>query len=251
VGARRQGRVDAAGPRRRGTGCPRHGAVHSVRGGRPPTFLEYMQDAGQRAWSRVKAASDEAADVFGDAEQLLERISSDDRLLWLLDTTVDAAARASTEQKARALGRALAEGALASDDARIDEAQFMARVLADVETIDVRVLANLSGLRDLHNEYVEARGHNEHVEAPGLVSLNPRQQMMADFSVRDMEGNPTYLRSDGLAFLTGLDPALMDGPLSVLRRHGLIADAVIDANEGTAWCITDLGDRLLDYLPGN
>jgi hypothetical protein len=41
----------------------------------------------------------------------------------------------------------------------------------------------------------------------------------------------------------------MAGPLSVLRRHGLIADAGIDANERTAWCITDLGVRLLDYLP--
>ena len=44
-----------------------------------PTFLEYIQDAPRRAWSRVKAASDEATDVFGGAEQLLERISSDER----------------------------------------------------------------------------------------------------------------------------------------------------------------------------
>ena len=66
-----------------------------------PAFLEYIQDAPRRAWSRVKEATDEAVDVFGnDAEQLLERIRSNDRLLWLFDGTVDAAARASTEQKA-------------------------------------------------------------------------------------------------------------------------------------------------------
>jgi hypothetical protein len=71
--------------------------------------------------------------------------------------------------------------------------------------------------------------------------------MLADLSVPDSEGSPTYLRSVGLPLLAGLDPVLMGGSLSVLRRHGLIDDAVIDANEGTAWCSTDLGVRLLDY----
>jgi hypothetical protein len=208
-----------------------------------PAFLEYIQDAPRRGWRRVKAATDEAADRFGDAEELLERIASDERLLSLLDTTVDAAARASTEQKARALGRALAEGALASDDAKIDEAAFMARVIADVETIDIRVLANFAALRDLHESGV-ARGFPT-VKSP---ELTPRQHMLADLSVPDSEGNPMYLRSDGLPLLAGLDPVLMGGPLNVLRRHGLITDAAIEDRD-PAWRITDLGVRLLEYLP--
>jgi hypothetical protein len=187
-----------------------------------PVFLEYIQDAPRRAWLRVKAATDEAADRFGDAEKLLERISSDGRLLWLLDTTVDAAARASTEQKARALGRALAEGALANDDARLDEAALMTRIIADVEPIDVRVLARLSDLRHGRNVPPEAE--------PAANAL------------------PAHLRTDGLARVAGLDPVVLDGSLGVLQRHGLIG-SVIGAASGGGWHITDLGDRLLDYLP--
>jgi len=193
-----------------------------------PAFLDYLQDASQRAWSRVKAASDEATDVFGDAEQLLERISSDDRLLWLLDSTVEAAARASTEQKARALGRALAEGALAKDDARLDQAALMTRIISDVEPIDLRVLACLSNLRHSRNVRPEAG------PASGY-------------------GYPAYMWTVDLALVAGLDPVVVDGPLGVLQRHGLIGQqAVIGDSEGkgAGWCITDLGDRLLDYLPG-
>jgi hypothetical protein len=191
-----------------------------------PTFLEYIQDTSKRAWSRVKAASDEAVDVFGDAEQLLERITSDDRLLWLLDSTVDAAARASTEGKARALGRALAEGALANDDARFDEAALMSRIINDVEPIDLRVLARLSDLR-----------HGRHVPSEAGPAA---------------DGFPAYLWTVDLARVAGLDPVVVDGPLGLLQRHGLIGQAVISPNEdeGTGWCITDLGDHLLDYLPG-
>ena len=190
-----------------------------------PAFLEYIQDAPRRAWSRVKEATDEAVDVFGnDAEQLLERIRSNDRLLWLFDGTVDAAARASTEQKARALGRALAEGALASDDAQLDQAALMTRIISDVEPIDIRVLEVFSDLR-----------HGR--------SLPPE-----DVAVPASNGFPACLYGDDLAGLASLDPVVVDGPLGVLRRHGLIAEGVIDANRGAAWCVTELGDRLLDYL---
>jgi hypothetical protein len=190
-----------------------------------PAFLEYIQDAPGRAWSRLKAATDEAVDVFGDdPEQLLARIRSNDRLLWLFDTTVDAAARASTKQKARALGRALAEGALASDDSRLDQAALMTRILSDVEPIDIRVVALLSDLR---------HGRNVPPE---------------DVAVPASNGFPACLYGDDLAGLAGLDAVVVDGPIGVLRRHGLIAEGVIDANRGAAWCITDLGDRLLDYL---
>jgi hypothetical protein len=187
-----------------------------------PAFLELLQDASRQALFRLAAASDEAVAVFGDdVEQLLERIGSNDRLLWLFGTTMDAAAVASTDQKARALGRALAEGALAKDDARFNEAALMARIIADVEPIDVRVLARLSDLRHGRNVPPEAE--------PAANAL------------------PAHIRTDDLARVVGLDPVVLDGSLGVLQRHGLMG-SVLGFGSGGGWHITDLGDRLLDYL---
>jgi len=187
-----------------------------------PVFLDYLSDVPRRAWRRVKVATDEATDRLGDAEELLRRIRSDDLLLWQFDTTVEAAASASTEQKARALGRALAEGALADNDAGRVQAALMTRIISDVEPIDLRVLAGFSDLR--HGRNVPPDAEN------------------------DRDGNPAYLWLEDVAQVAGLDPVLVVAPLSVLLRHGLIDEGVISANRGSAWCITDLGDRLLDYL---
>ncbi|HEU4399454.1 MAG TPA: hypothetical protein VFU54_16670 [Actinomycetota bacterium] len=66
-------------------------------------------------------------------EELLERILHDERLLDLVAAVVAAASETMVEAKIQALGRALATGALAIDDAMINEQRFMVDILADLE----------------------------------------------------------------------------------------------------------------------
>jgi hypothetical protein len=182
-------------------------------------LLDYILDVPQRAIRKVKVATDEAAGLYGDAEALMARVVSDERLLWQFDATVSAASTAATDQKAKALGRALAEGALAVDDAAIDQAGMMTRILADLETIDVRVLARLTDLK---------LGRNV-----------PPAAQLAD------ERRPAHLYFEDLAELTRLDQLALLGPVNVLRRHGLIMD-LIGGRGG--WYATALGVRIIEYL---
>jgi hypothetical protein len=200
----------------------------------PPTAplsagLQYLDQRRARQTAKLRAMGDAARDAYGGTlEQLLDTVNSDERLQWMLDTAMDAASRAATLQKTRALGRALAEGALVSDDARLDQAALMMRIISDVEPIDCRVLALFSDLRH------------------GRRDVPPE-----DLAIGASSGFPACLYGDAVAGLAGIDPVVLDAPLGVLRRHGLIAQGVIDANRGAAWCITDLGERLLDYLQEN
>jgi len=182
-------------------------------------MLDYIQDTPVRALRKVKVATDEAAQRYGDPDRLLARISEDERLLWQFDSTVGAASRAATDQKARALGRALANGALARDDAKIDEAAFVTRVLADLEPVDVRVLAVLVDL---------AHGRNV-----------PPEAQPAD------ERRPAHLYYQDLATITGVSRLILGGPLAALRRHGLVMDLI--GGKG-GWYATALGDHIIEYL---
>jgi hypothetical protein len=83
---------------------------------------------------------DAALEGFESTEQFLERVNKDERRQWLLENAVEESERASSDQKARALGRALLRGLAADDDAKVDEAPQRMRIIADLEAIDVKVL---------------------------------------------------------------------------------------------------------------
>jgi hypothetical protein len=104
-------------------------------------FLDYIQSMPLRSLGKIKTATDEAAATYGDPDKFMSRIAEDERLVWMFDSTVTAAAQAATAAKARTLGRALASGAMATDDAKIDEAARLLRIVTDLEPIDVRVLS--------------------------------------------------------------------------------------------------------------
>jgi hypothetical protein len=100
--------------------------------------LTRRRERGQR----VLAVASSAAGM--PPEELLQRILRDERLLDLAAAVVAAASQTMVDAKIRTLGRALAAGALASDDAIVDEQRFLVDTLADLEAPHVRVLHQLS-----------------------------------------------------------------------------------------------------------
>lgn len=98
------------------------------------------------ALERRKARAAEVVDVAAEAANLdvsglLARLLADDKRVELAARALSAAAASTLETKVAALGRALATGALATDDARVDEQLVLVAVYADLEAPHVRLLA--------------------------------------------------------------------------------------------------------------
>jgi adenylate kinase len=193
-----------------------------------PAFLDYLEDWRERQAIRMTQMSDAAAEAYpGSPQELLERLQADAQVLAMLDTALAASARASTEDKARALGRALANGALARDDAKIDEAAQMLRIIADLEPIEVRTLDAL--LRIGYGEGQEPSALTQHE-----LGRRPPQKINTDDLTERMGG--------------GLSLASVDGAISVLYRHGLVETSSGLYGWSPKWWISDLGVAVLAFL---
>ncbi|WP_155247158.1 hypothetical protein [Salinispora arenicola] len=89
-------------------------------------------------------ALDEAVEVSALApEDFLGRLTQTPARLLLLGSALNAAAQSTYEERVRALGRALASGALAADDARVDEEQLWVAVMADIDAPHLRIIQYL------------------------------------------------------------------------------------------------------------
>jgi hypothetical protein len=100
---------------------------------------------GERAMRRrqTKAAAalaEAAASAEMSADDVLELVDGNDRLNELAARALAAAAAATTDAKIRALGRALASGVLAADEATVDAEMLVVDALARLEAAHVRVL---------------------------------------------------------------------------------------------------------------
>ncbi|SNR95427.1 hypothetical protein SAMN06272737_14612 [Blastococcus mobilis] len=94
-------------------------------------------------------ALDEAAEASGlRIDNLLDRLAADPARLVFLSEALTAAARSTFSERVRALGRALASGALADDEARVDEERLWVAILAGVEAPHLRILRQLMLPRD-------------------------------------------------------------------------------------------------------
>lgn len=99
----------------------------------------------RRERQKVGQAIQVAVDKTGfSADDFLKELTKDDLRLALLSEALSAAARTAVDAKIRALGVALANGALANDDARLDEERVWVQILAEVEAPQLRVLQVLS-----------------------------------------------------------------------------------------------------------
>lgn len=180
---------------------------------------------GQR---KAAVALSEAADDSGTSvEHILEQMGSHPSRLALLAEALNVAARTSLDAKVRMLGSALASGALAEDDARIDEQHLRVTVLRELEAPHLKVL-----------EVIDTASHH----SQGMWTGASERALMD--TVRDGAGP----RSSGV-----LQPILR-----VLDRNGLIyqsglgeiwdehlADDIRDGAGTNEWSTTIFGRELL------
>ncbi|MCO7219576.1 hypothetical protein [Klenkia sp. PcliD-1-E] len=118
----------------------------------------------QRA-DNVDGALTEATRVSGKtADQLLNVLSSDPVRLSMLAEALTAAAYSAYPERTRALGRALASGALAEDEATVDAERHWVRLLSRIEAPHLRVLVYLNGLPE-KGEETDPKREGRHVAA--------------------------------------------------------------------------------------
>jgi hypothetical protein len=98
---------------------------------------EELSVSGRRRAGEALASACEAGIL---PDELLERINTSDRTQLLAGYALSAASRTAWEDKVRTLGRSLASGLLAHDDARIDTEQLIISAIADIEAPHLALL---------------------------------------------------------------------------------------------------------------
>lgn len=107
-----------------------------------PVVATWRQETHERKQRRAEKLGAAAAEDIG-VEQLFEQIAADERLTDMFNAAVDAAIATSSEAKIRLLGRVLAAGAVAEDEAKVDEAEQLLRIALELDPVDLRALRAL------------------------------------------------------------------------------------------------------------
>lgn len=98
---------------------------------------ELVPDSQASAAGVLEAASEHAGI---DVEDLADAVLKDEQRRLLAGLALSSGSRTRNRAKIRALGRALAEGVLADDDAKLDQEQLIIRALDDMEAPHIAVL---------------------------------------------------------------------------------------------------------------
>jgi hypothetical protein len=99
-----------------------------------PAAEQILTELGLDGRRRSGAALAAACDVSGlPLEEILKRISSDEKLRLLAGIVIASATRTAWDDKVRTLGRSLASGLLATDDAEVDTEQLVIASISDIE----------------------------------------------------------------------------------------------------------------------
>jgi hypothetical protein len=187
---------------------------------RGQAIMDYVAARRPRQEARLDQFADEAEAASGlTFEALLQRSIEDDSRSDLTQEVLEQASRTVAEVKMRALGRALALGLLADDDAAVDEVNLMLTALRDLEVPHIRVLHR-------------------------LYSEGTRYEGIVDYELASMFRNGTQV----------LYPIL-----KTLERHGLAGDLsgtpmnrpvseFADPDRARVWAIWDFGILLIDRL---
>lgn len=97
---------------------------------------------------RVQRAEDVAAEIRAqsglDDEQIEERLAGDGVALELIETALDAGQRTEDEEKRRLLGLVAARALLGMPGERANYWRTLMRTIAEIEPIDIQLLACLS-----------------------------------------------------------------------------------------------------------
>lgn len=111
-------------------------------------MINFMGRGLERRHAKALAAVDAACNSSDtSAEELFDRAGRDDERIELTMKALSAAAQTANQAKVRALGRALANGVLTSDDAILDQEGYIVDALSRLEAPHVKVLDILSASR--------------------------------------------------------------------------------------------------------
>jgi hypothetical protein len=181
----------------------------------------------RQAEAMLQVAAETTRQTF---DELLERITADPHRLQLAAAAVKAAYDTALQAKISALGRALATGAMATDDAVIDEQRVLVDILAGLEAPHVRVLAQTS---EEHPSAREIRRDGRPQE-PGGWGYQTATELL------------------------GGESGIARPVLSVLESHGLITDVTLGTaaretgydrdSRGARYVVTPAGRYCLELL---
>lgn len=180
---------------------------------RADAIISYLDDRSERKRARLEKFADSAEIASGRSfEELLDSSSHSERHSDLAEEILGEASSTSQVWKMQALGRALASGLLADDDAALDEVQMLLSALKDLESPHVRVLLR-------------------------LFTDGDRYRGVADFEIAAMFPN-------GVSLSYPL--------LKTLERHGLAGpladDQIKGPDDAQVWAIWDFGILMIDRL---
>jgi hypothetical protein len=191
----------------------------------PPAvrMIERMQQGMQR---RCKKVADIASETAGlSSEELYARICEDEKLQVLTFKAMDAATRTAWEDKLRTLGRSLACGVLASDEARFSTEQRIMAAIGDIEDAELALLDLLVAWR---------LGESEYTTTPVRLDI-PEYSHSQRSDRRWSLGQRKWFVNAIQTYRPRLTP-LLPALIGTLQGHGLIT---YESNVGSPGSILD------------
>jgi hypothetical protein len=194
---------------------------------------EELSADGRRRAGEALAAACEALECAPD--ELGERIAASERTRLQAGIAISAATRTVWPAKVRVLGRALASGLLAEDEATIDTEMLILAAMAEIEALDLSLLELLTKHPPhdwTEDEIGRRRPHLKHVVHSLLGTLQRHGLIMQDdIAIVTM----TNLWEE----IERRKPWRDDAPL-------LLSDRFVDLAPEQSWSLTVMGLDVLD-----
>ena len=156
---------------------------------------DFQRDRYVLALHRQRLVAEAAAEATGwTPEELLEAVAADEHLGDMLLRALEAARRSGVEEKLRALGRAVATGALATDDADVDTAELLIRTLDDLEAPEIRRLVSYTGGVAIVSTHTRTRWRHQMFDDPADVGIDAsleRQGLIRRSASQTKERHPS------------------------------------------------------------
>ena len=226
-----------------GVGARLGGPLGAAAGGGMTPYLTALVDNVLDEWRRDQrgniadmAAAAAATGGFSPGE-LGGRMGRSPRTRLLTATAAESAAKTAWPPKVRALGRVLADGLIAGDEAQIDIVQLALAAMTDLERPHVMVLDLLANYGVVNGGEDPARG------IPFRFEVKPAREVDRDADVGDPNWIPDWRDREILIARPQLGQAYLS-IMATLQRHALIAQ---NRYRTHAWAATELGDRVLGY----
>ena len=195
-----------------------------------PVAAHVWDELGASGRRRTGEALAAAVDSGIPLEQLLSRVNSSERTQLLAGYALAAASRTAWQDKVRTLGRSLAAGLLAEDDARLDTEQMIIAAIADIEGPHLSLL-------DLLVSYEPIMGQSTAHDRLDIPAYSYRHSGDGTWDAGNRLWDAVNIRTARSNLFAAL-PSL----LGTLQRHGLVIEST-DTNNAF--------DRITRFLDRN